>query len=149
MSLLRRKRSEPRTVSLSLLELCGDGYCAVVGESHYQDALRQTATICTPGEEGRPSFQAILVAEPENQYDPNAIAVYSRCGKLGYLSRADAVAYAEVFSEIRRVGSDGGACVGLLNGGRPDKPSYGVTLCLAVPDTCLRELGNSMKPLSE
>lgn len=140
MSLFRRRRSEPRSVTLSLLELCGDGYRAVVGESHYQDALRQTATICTPGEEGRPSFQAILVAEPENQYDPNAIAVYSTYGKLGYLSRHEAVEYAEVFAEIRRMGSQGGGCLGLLNGGQPDKPSYGVTLLLADPDTCLVEL---------
>lgn len=140
MSLFRRKRSEPPSVTLSLLELCGDGYCGVVGESHYQDALRRTATICTPGEEGRPSFQAILVAEPNNPYDPNAIAVYSTYGKLGYLSRHDADEYTEVFAEIARAGSDGGGCTGLLNGGQPGKPSYGVTLLLADPDTCLVEL---------
>ncbi len=140
MTLFRRKRRELRSVPLSLIELCGDGYCAVVGESHYQDALRRTATICTPGEEGRPSFQAILVAEPENPYDPNAIAVYSTYGKLGHLSRQDAAEYAEVFADIARAGSDGGGCTGLLNGGQPDKPSYGVTLLLADPDTCLVEL---------
>jgi hypothetical protein len=143
VSLFRRKRSELPSVTLSLLELRGDGYCAVVGESHYQDALRRTATICTPGEEGRPSFQAILVAEPNNPYDPNAIAVYSTYGKLGYLSRQDAAEYAEVFAEIAQAGSEGGGCAALLNGGQPGKPSYGVTLLLADPDTCLVELARS------
>jgi len=123
-----------------LVELCGDGYCAVVGESHYQDALRRTAEICTSGQEGRPAFQAILLAEPKNEYDPNAIAVYSTYGKLGYLSRDTAVEYREVLEEVKRMGSDGGACTALLNGGRPGKPSYGVTLLLADPDACLEEL---------
>lgn len=140
MSLFKRRRNEPHSVTLSLVELCGDGYCAVVGESHYQDALRRTAKICTPGEEGRPSFQAILVAEPNNEYDANAIAVYSTHGKLGYLSRDTAVEYRDVLAAIKRMGSDGGACTALLNGGQPGKPSYGVTLLLAEPDVCLDEL---------
>ena len=143
MSLFKRRRNELHSATLSLVELCGDGYCAVVGESHYQDALRRTATICTPGEEGRPSFQAVLVAEPNNEYDPNAIAVYSTHGKLGYLSRDTAVEYREVFAEIKRMGSDGGGCTGLLNGGEPGKPSYGVTLLLADPETCLDELAKA------
>lgn len=143
MGIFRRGRSQPQAIELSLLELCGDGYRAVVGESHYQDALRRTSTICTPGEEGRPTFQAVLVAERDNQYDPNAIAVFSTQGKLGHLSREDAVEYQQVFAEINRAGSDGGACVGLLNGGQPGKPSYGVTLLLAHPDACLRELRES------
>jgi HIRAN domain len=137
------KKKQPRGMKLELLELCGDGYLAVVGESHYQDALRRTASACTPGEEGRPSFQAVLVSEPNNPYDANAIAVLSTEGRLGYLSREDAIEYREVLAEVKRQGSDGGACIAHLNGGVPGKPSYGVTLLLAHPDKCLRELRDS------
>ncbi len=138
MELFKKRR--PREVQLELLELCGEGYLAVVGESNYQDALRRTASICTPGEEGRPSFQAVLVSEPDNPYDANAIAVFSTQGRLGYLSREHAIEYREVLAEAKRQGSDGGACTAHLNGGVPGKPSYGVTLLLAHPDKCLREL---------
>jgi hypothetical protein len=137
------KRKQPRGVSLELLELCGDGYLAVVGESFYQDALRRTAAICNPGQEGRPSFQAIVIREPNNPHDSNAIAVYSAHGQLGHLSRDDAIEYLGVLAEVTRQGADGGACIGLLNGGVPGKPSYGVTLLLAHPDKCLRELRGS------
>src|SRR5437762_1943057 len=88
MSLFKKK---PKTISLRLIEFCRDGYCAVVGESHYQDALLATSTICEAGPEGRPTFTAVLIAEPQNPYDPNAIAIYSPHGTLGYLSREDAV----------------------------------------------------------
>ena len=137
------KKKQPRGIKLELLELCGDGHIAVVGESFYQDALRKTAALCTPGEDGRPSFQAILVREPNNPHDSNAIGVYSVHGQLGHLSRDDAIDYLGVLTEVTRQGADGGACIGLLNGGTPGKPSYGVTLLLARPDKCLGELRNS------
>jgi hypothetical protein len=143
MRLFKRARNQPQAISLSLIELCDDGYCTVVGESHYQDALRLTSTICTPSEEGRPAFQAVLVPEPNNEYDGNAVAVYSTHGKLGYLSRENALEYREVFAEVRGRGADGGACRAFLNGGSPDKPSYGVTLLLASADRCLRDLRSS------
>ena len=139
----KTQKASKHSVSLALLELCGDGHCAVVGESFYQDALRRTAAICTPGEDGRPSFQAILVREPNNPYDSNAISVHSPQGQLGHLSKECALDYGEVLAEVARQGADGGACIGLLNGGTVDKPSYGVTLLLARPNACLRELKTS------
>jgi hypothetical protein len=131
------KRRRQKSVTVTVLELCGDGYCEVVGESHYQEALRQTAAISTPGEHGRRSFTAVLAAEPSNPYDPNAIAVFSPRGKIGYLSRDCALDYAEVFAEIKRRGYQGGGCQAYLIGGEPGKPSYGVTLRLADPPACL------------
>ena len=128
------------TVALSLLELCEDGYCAVVGESHYQEALRATSRICSAGPEGRPAFAGLLVPEPDNPYDENAIAVYSANGRLGYLSRDNALEYGDVFAEITRRGYQGGACTAYLTGGEPDKPSFGVVLRLADPYSCLAEL---------
>lgn len=133
-------KKKPKSFKLEVIELCQDGYCAVVGESHYQEALRATSTICTPGAEGRRTFTAVLIAEPDNPHDANAIAVYSPHGKLGHLSRDNALAYRPVLDEVARLGYPGGACEAYLMGGKPDKPSFGVVLRLADPDECLAQL---------
>lgn len=133
-------KKKPRTFELRLVELCEDGYCAVVGESHYQDVLLVTKGACTAGPGDRPTFTAALIAEPDNPYDPDAIAVYSPEGKVGYLSRDDAPAYRLVLEEVARLGYHGGACEAYLTGGEPDKPSFGVVLQLADPGACLAEL---------
>jgi len=64
----------------------------VVGESHYQDALWR----CVGGDGGervRCQVQAVLVHEPENPHDGNAIAVLIEGQVVGYLSREDAAVY--------------------------------------------------------
>jgi hypothetical protein len=141
-SLFKRKPKKS-TIKLSLVTLCEDGYCAVVGESHYQDALRATSHLCSVGLEGRPTFTAVLVPEPDNPYDTNAIAVYSHEGKLGYFSRDSAIAYRELFAEVKRLGYQGGACEAYLTGGEADKPSFGVVLHLADAESCLAELART------
>lgn len=138
--MLKLFKKKPKAVSLRVIKLCQDGYCAVVGESHYQDALRATSTICATGPEGRRTFTAVLVAEPQNRYDANAIAIYSPQGRLGYLSREDAIEYHPVLEEVVRLGYDGGACEAHLTGGEPGKPSFGVVLRLADPFECLAGL---------
>ena len=140
MRLGRLGRKKETTVALSLVELCDDGFCAVAGESHYQEALRATRGACTETFEGRPSFTAALVPEPDNDYDENAVAVYSPQGKLGYLPRDTAREYREVFAEVTRRGSNGGACGAHLTGGEPGKKFFGVVLRLALPEICLEEL---------
>lgn len=66
----------------------------VVGESNYQDALRQIVSGRSSREERvREEIHAILVAERDNPYDPNAISVWVSGLKVGYLSRADAERY--------------------------------------------------------
>jgi len=138
--LFRRGSRKVHSIELSLVELCADGYCAVVGESHYQEALRATSRICSVGLDGNSSFTAALVPEPENPYDSNAIAVYSAEGKLGYLSRESALDYGRLFAELIRRGYHGGACEASLTGGTVDKPSFGVVLRLAHAESCLEEL---------
>lgn len=63
-----------------------------VGESHYQDALR---AIC--GSKGWEDVAfdciAVLVPEPTNPYDPNAVMVQVDGHCVGYLSRDNAIAY--------------------------------------------------------
>lgn len=135
-------KKKPKGFTLSLLELPSDGFCAVAGESHYQDALRATKDICLESFEGRPAFTAALVPEPDNEYDGNAIAVYSPQGTLGYLPRERAYEYRELFGELLRRGYHGGGCGAHLTGGERGK-SYGVVLRLADPDTCLDELDAS------
>lgn len=134
---LFKKKAKGST--LSLLELPSDGFCAVAGESHYQEALRATRSICEGEFEGRPCFTAALVPEPENEYDSNAIAVYSPQGKLGYLPRERAYEYRELFHELLTRGYHGGGCAAHLTGGETGK-SYGVVLRLADPETCLDEI---------
>ena len=136
MGFFKRK---PTKVSLSLVELPGDGFLAVVGESQCQDALRATHEVCTDKFEGRPAFTAALVPEPDNPYNENAIAVWGPRGRVGYLSHDDALDYREVFEEIRRRGENGGACGAHLTGGDSGK-SYGVVLRLADPEHCLTEV---------
>lgn len=60
------------------------GFVAVVGESSYQDTLRTLPTI----------FTAMLVPQPDNPYDRNAVAVITTDGRIvGYLARDVAKSY--------------------------------------------------------
>ena len=62
----------------------------IVGEGSYQPELRRVA------KSGR-TFTAVLMAEPTNPHDPNAIRVCAEGGKtIGYLSGEYAVEYKEV-----------------------------------------------------
>jgi hypothetical protein len=144
--LFGKRRQREQASRLSLIALCDDGYCAVVGESHYQEALLRTSRDCSTGPEGRPTFLAALVAEPENPYDSNAVAVLSEAGKLGYLARETAAEYREVFLDIARLGYEGGACEAYLTGGTVEKPSFGVVLRVADPASCIAALDRPAHP---
>jgi hypothetical protein len=64
----------------------GPGFVALVGEFHYQDAL-QRAKLSRPGDD-EPVYVANLVREPQNAYDPNAVAVVIEpFGTVGYIGR--------------------------------------------------------------
>jgi hypothetical protein len=58
----------------------------IVGESHYQQALR---SIVGPGEV-RHGCRAVVASEDDNSYDPKAVCVTIESMKVGYLSRARA-----------------------------------------------------------
>jgi HIRAN domain len=78
--------------AVAVVLLPGSHDLEVVGESHYQDALWRVTRGRTV-ERVRVEVQAVLLAEPDNPYDPNAIAVLMDGGKVGYLCRDDAEAY--------------------------------------------------------
>ena len=82
----------------------------------------------------------MLLAEPDNPHDANAIAVHSPRGKLGHLSRENAFAYQAVLDEVAGLSYPGATCEPYLTGGQPDKPSLGIVLRLADPEECLAEL---------
>jgi len=64
----------------------------VVGESHYQEALWRIIGGRNP-DPVRHETYAVLVPDPSNRYDPNAIEVRVDGTLVGYLSRDDAAAY--------------------------------------------------------
>jgi HIRAN domain len=132
------------------------GLVGVVGESYRQDDLQRLAgrtTDASPfradlvdyaadvadSEPGRRWFLAVLVREPDNPHDANAIAVHAQGGGLlGYLSRENARKYAQVFESLEKRGFEAAACPAMLNGGGGD--DYGVVLALSAPGYVLRDL---------
>jgi hypothetical protein len=131
------------------------GLLGIVGESYRQDELRALSgwtTDASPfrqdlvdyaaevadSEPGR-WFMAVLLREPDNPKDPDAIAVHAHGGgKLGYLKREDAQRYGRVFQSLEKRGYDAAACPAMLNGGGAD--SYGVVLAISAPGYVLRDL---------
>jgi hypothetical protein len=66
----------------------------VVGEASYQDNLwRIVGGRSSPNDRARMEMYAVLVAEPDNPYDANAVSVWVKGLKVGYLSREDARRY--------------------------------------------------------
>jgi hypothetical protein len=70
----------------------GDDDLEIVGEASYQDALW---AICrgVEGDRIRHQIVAVLVPEPDNLHDPNAIAVHIDGHVVGYFAREFAVEY--------------------------------------------------------
>lgn len=74
--------------------LSGHQTLEVVGESHYQDSLwRLVKGRADLAERVRVEIVAVLVAEPNNPYDPNAVAIWIDGWKVGHLSRDNARLY--------------------------------------------------------
>ncbi|GAB3922822.1 hypothetical protein GCM10029976_012170 [Kribbella albertanoniae] len=89
--------------------LSGDDDLEVVGESHYQDALWSISG-ARVGQSVRCTVDAVLVPEPQNTYDPNAIAVVIQGHLVGYLDRQTAGQYVAGLNELMRLH---GAHIGL------------------------------------
>lgn len=84
--------SSATTVTVAAHLFGGDDDLEIVGEASYQDALW---TICRGAEGDRIRHQivAVLVPEPQNPHDPNAIAVHIDGFVVGYFARDIAVEY--------------------------------------------------------
>lgn len=96
------------------VERFGDIRVDVVGESHYQPAIR-SACDWKPGTDTLFHCLAELVPEPTNRHDRHAIMVMINGACVGYLSRQDAVTLGPaVRAAIKQQGS--GACRAVIAG---------------------------------
>lgn len=92
----------------------------IVGESFHADyigGLRRRY--------GDQEFEIVLVPEPENPYDHNAVAIYVDGAAVGHLSREMAPAWQPT---VAAANSEGFLVTGTASiwGGSPDKPNLGV-----------------------
>lgn len=100
--------------------LGGQGRVPVSGESYRQDAFDKICGgKCAEGH-GRRVF-AILQPEPDNAYDPNAVAVYVDDMQVGYMEKQVAADYAPVAKLLAEKGKVGAARAYIRGGWlRPD-----------------------------
>jgi hypothetical protein len=124
----------------------------IVGESHYQNDLRWIAGPGTPEGVTNRRATALLMPEPDNEHDPNAIVVYllnpsNVAVVAGYLSRTDALAYRDVFRAIapRAIKAEAKLTGGWVNG-PDDQGSIGVRLRLGTPPQLMAELRGEAEP---
>jgi hypothetical protein len=131
MGIFRRlfpRQSETNRV-LTAIDYCsGDFHQAIVGEASYQEELRRVAAGRTERGE-RVEFRAVLVPEPQNKYDRNAVAVFAEGGSvIGYLDRELAAEYQPLILEHVRLKRSHPCCKAVMAGGQKGKPSIGVWL---------------------
>lgn len=142
MGLLDRLRRAPstRTVEVPYVSAEGRNTVQVVGESHYQDALDSVCGGKTEDGHNR-SCHAVLVRDPRNQYDGNAIGIQIEGRPVGHLSREDAARYAPVFDQAKcpAVAVDAVIRGGWDRGGS-DQGHYGVSLDLPTPEELAADL---------
>lgn len=104
----------------------------VAGESHYQEALQElTGTDGTT--ELRVKTEAVLVPEPSNVHDTNAVMVQVDGRLVGYLPRQSAVGYAPMVAAVEARGRSA-ACEAMIAGRGGETSALGVFLRLPKPD---------------
>ncbi len=126
-------RHEAAAVSVSLLG--GQDDLEVVGELAYQDALWRLSG-GTLGDRIRCQIQAVLVPEPTNPYDGNAIAVQIEGQVIGYLPRATAQEYLPGLQRLMSVHGGYIALRGVIVGGGYYDDGSGETRGLAGTRPC-------------
>jgi HIRAN domain len=128
-------------VILDLGSATSDCHLNIVSESHYQDRLRRVSSL------GR-SFTVVMMPEPTNVFDPNAIRVVAEgADTIGYFSREDAASYAPVFKMLARHDC-AGTCRARLTRGTGEKRSFDVLLNLRDASDLLISLRNALEPAS-
>jgi ssDNA-binding Zn-finger/Zn-ribbon topoisomerase 1 len=124
-------------------------YLDVVGESHYQPALERMAGGRTNVGARHPDHMAVLLPEPTNEWDPNAVRVLLVAGSsaalVGYLSREDAIAYRPVIDRVAERG-EVTMCHASLKGGWDQGVSFGVMLRIGAPWSLMAECDSAWGP---
>ena len=109
----------------------------VVGEASYQPVFEAICGgKCESGYDL--AVVAALVPEPTNPYDKNAVMVQVNGASVGYLSRADAIAYGPVVAKAGRHSAvlAHARIVGGWKRGKRDEGHFGIWLDLAPPNAC-------------
>lgn len=120
----------------------GDGVdfeMAIVGESYYGLEIKRIAgDRLAKGEEV--VFQVTIVREPNNEHDPNAIAVIGSFGKkIGYFSRDYAREYQSLLQRLEAQGMTA-VCSAKMFGGKGQKKNIGVWLDMETADVLIARL---------
>lgn len=132
-------------ITFQLLPLPDDGRVGVVGESHYQQALSLVCQGKVSGDDfdSHIPVTAVLVPEPENAWDENAVRVDVRTGdqtvKVGYLSSETAQRYQPALLKLRDKGFLC-TCPARVAGGGAKK--YGIYLHVVYPENLLVTSGS-------
>jgi hypothetical protein len=105
--------------------LSGHDTLEVVGESHYQDDLWHLAGGFSV-DRIRCAVTAVLVPEPRNPHDRNAVKVLVDGRLVGYLSREDAAAYLPGLQRLRATHNCPIALLGQIVGGGPREDGLGM-----------------------
>jgi hypothetical protein len=127
-----------------------DAALEVVGEAYRQNLITMarspSATDLPPGMPPPPAgyYKAVLVPEPTNQYDPNAVRVLLWAGRTwalaGYLSRTDAAAYQPVFRWLAAHRTSSAPAIACDAAIKSERGGAGVVLHLGTPGECMVEL---------
>lgn len=129
-----------------VVESPGDGtFVEVVGESYCQSVLEQASGGRSHDGPVKPDDHvAILIPEPTNRADKNAVRVFLREGRAGYLSRDDAVRYRPVIDALALRGQVLGCWAQITGGwdrGDGDTGSFGLRLFLGSPESVMTQIG--------
>ncbi len=128
----------------------GRSHVDVVGEGSYQGTLERIGGGKTIDGMRDRDHMALLIPEPTNPYDPNAVRVVlipsapgAPAGSIGYLSREDAVAYRPIIDYLAAWGQVMAARASLEGGwdrGSNDRGNIGVILHVSTVADCWAEL---------
>ena len=125
-----QRTAAPAGPPADAIRLSADGRLSVVGESHYQPALKAAVGgRAARGIADAVPVTAVLIPEPGNRHDRNAVRVDVGGRTVGYLAREDAVRYQRV---LRGLEPTHGWCPGFVSSG--DLGLFGIWLHLAAPE---------------
>lgn len=112
-------RPDPGVPQMQLVRLGCSGRVNVVGESHYQDAIAAAAGGRElSGGEDEARCRAVLIPEPNNPHDANAVRVAVQGKTVGYLSREAATDYQPVLMDLHTSGRLGWCHARIAGGGQ-------------------------------
>ena len=144
-------------IQVELLDPPADGGTVeVAGESAHQGTLQALARGFGVNGPVVRDHKAVLLPEPDNPYDPNAIKVVIYAsdqpwGTVGYLGRTDAVAYRPIVDRLAALGWLVGCRASLKGGQLRDSGGrnfIGVTLYLDTPKAIMADVDAEPPPPS-